>query len=91
MRFTNNRLRAGSELIGHLIVHTGQHYNEKMSMRFFEDPSIPRPHLNLAFGVLILHRPPPLGVGEAAGKIIKALVRQVTGQGVRAIPMGAQS
>lgn len=39
--------RAGLE---HVVVHTGQHYDEDMSQSFFDDLRIPAPDLNLEIG-----------------------------------------
>jgi UDP-N-acetylglucosamine 2-epimerase (non-hydrolysing) len=36
--------------IEHLIIHTGQHYDDFMSARFFDDLDLPRPHVNLNVG-----------------------------------------
>jgi UDP-N-acetylglucosamine 2-epimerase (non-hydrolysing) len=36
--------------INYRLVHTGQHYDKKMSETFFEELQIPEPHINLASG-----------------------------------------
>jgi UDP-N-acetylglucosamine 2-epimerase (non-hydrolysing) len=39
-----------SNLIDHLLVHTGQHYDDKMSRSFFEALNIPEADINLGIG-----------------------------------------
>lgn len=36
--------------IDHVIVHTGQHYDDQMSMVFFEELGLPKPQMNLDVG-----------------------------------------
>ena len=36
--------------INYRLVHTGQHYDDKMSKSFFEELNIPEPHINLECG-----------------------------------------
>lgn len=43
-------LRKYENEIRHLLVHTGQHYDEKMSKAFFEDLGMPKPDLDLEVG-----------------------------------------
>lgn len=38
------------EKIQHLLVHTGQHYDQKMSKAFFDDLGMPKPDIDLGIG-----------------------------------------
>lgn len=40
----------GRQGMAHVLVHTGQHYDHKMSKLFFEDLGIPRPDIDLGVG-----------------------------------------
>lgn len=46
----HNISQVTSENIQHIIVHTGQHYDEKMSHSFFTELEIPEPNINLEVG-----------------------------------------
>jgi UDP-N-acetylglucosamine 2-epimerase (non-hydrolysing) len=42
--------KQGGNILDYRLIHTGQHYDKKMSGSFFEQLGIPEPHANLAAG-----------------------------------------
>ena len=46
----NKRITDNLQLITHLLVHTGQHYDDRMSKTFFEELGIPKANINLGIG-----------------------------------------
>jgi UDP-N-acetylglucosamine 2-epimerase (non-hydrolysing) len=50
IRAIENSNRDGNKPIHYRLVHTGQHYDEKLSKVFFNELEIPEPHVNLGVG-----------------------------------------
>lgn len=45
-----DKFNSGQRKIENILVHTGQHYDERMSEAFFRDLGIPEPEINLGIG-----------------------------------------
>ncbi len=63
-------LRAGD--LRHILVHTGQHYDENMSGVFFEELSIPRPDVNLGIS--------GVSHGAMTGRMLEGLAEVFEGE-----------
>ena len=66
-------LKHKTDFVQETIVHTGQHYDNKMSNVFFEELEIPPPKYNLSIG--------GLSHGEMTGKMIEAIEKVVYKEG----------
>jgi len=49
-RYNQESIKSNREKIKHILVHTGQHYDDLMSKKFFEDLNIPEADINLGIG-----------------------------------------
>jgi len=49
-RYNLESLKTNREQIKHILVHTGQHYDDLMSKKFFDDLEIPEADINLGIG-----------------------------------------
>lgn len=45
-----NQTVINSDYIHHILVHTGQHYDDRMSQTFFDELNIPEANINLGIG-----------------------------------------